>query len=183
MHRRKVLMLPVAGVAAASVAVASAFGAASAPKVDHLVIRAGTTVNPGHWIKDNLRYTPFASSVKSGGTVSIKGAKGAYGEGPHTFSLVKKKDLPQTAKAVNNCGGPGTACAKIGESHGITDPNAQGPPPKPFNDHGDGFNKPYDTVYFEKNPTDTIKITAKKGSTLYYMCAIHPWMQGKINVK
>jgi hypothetical protein len=27
------------------------------------------------------------------------------------------------------------------------------------------------------------KISAKAGSVLYYVCAVHPWMQGKIIVK
>ncbi len=27
------------------------------------------------------------------------------------------------------------------------------------------------------------KVTAKKGSKLFYYCAVHPWMQGKITVK
>jgi hypothetical protein len=26
-------------------------------------------------------------------------------------------------------------------------------------------------------------VTAKKGAKLYYLCAVHPWMQGKITVK
>jgi hypothetical protein len=26
----------------------------------------------------------------------------------------------------------------------------------------------------------SFKVTAKKGSTLYFMCLIHPWMQGKV---
>jgi plastocyanin len=29
----------------------------------------------------------------------------------------------------------------------------------------------------------TFNVTAKKGSTLSYFCAIHPWMQGTIKVK
>jgi hypothetical protein len=179
MHRtpRKLLVLPVAGIAAASVAVAGAFGATTAPKVDHLTIRAGLSVNPGHWLKDNLRYTPFASSVKSGGTIVIKGAKGAFDEGPHTFSIVKAKQLPKTGAQVNNC----KVCAQVAESLGA-DPNSSDPPQRTFVDGGDGFNKPGDTVYFEKAP-DPLKVTAKKGSTLYYMCVVHPWMQGKVNVK
>ena len=28
----------------------------------------------------------------------------------------------------------------------------------------------------------SFKVTAKKGSSLYYYCAIHPWMQGKLKV-
>jgi len=26
-------------------------------------------------------------------------------------------------------------------------------------------------------------VTAKPGTTLYFLCAVHPWMQGKIVVK
>ena len=176
-RRRKLLAAGLGVTAAVSLAVGGAFAATSAPKVDHLVIRSGTHVNPGHWIRDDLRYTPFASSVRSGGTISIKGDKGAYGEGPHTFSLVRKSQLPQTPKEINNC----AVCGKIAQAHGA-DPNSQEPPPNPFVDGGDGFNKPGDSVYFEKNPAP-LKVTAKKGKTLYYLCAIHPWMQGKVVVK
>ena len=28
----------------------------------------------------------------------------------------------------------------------------------------------------------SFKVTAKKGSRLYFFCAIHPWMQGKLTV-
>ena len=28
----------------------------------------------------------------------------------------------------------------------------------------------------------TLKVTAKPGTTLYFMCAIHPWMQAKLIV-
>jgi hypothetical protein len=28
----------------------------------------------------------------------------------------------------------------------------------------------------------TFKVTAKKGTTLYFLCAIHPWMQAKVIV-
>jgi hypothetical protein len=27
-----------------------------------------------------------------------------------------------------------------------------------------------------------VKVTAKKGTKLYFLCAIHPWMQAKIIV-
>lgn len=177
---RKLVAAPALGAAAAAVAVASAFGASSAaPKVDHIGIKAGAQIKPGFWIKDNLRYTPYVSTVKSGGTVVIKAGRGAFGEGPHTFSIVRKSDLPRTAAQANAC----KACGKIAEEHGV-DPSADSsqPPAHPFVDGGDGFNKRYDSVVFEKNPAP-IKITAKKGKTLYFMCAVHPWMQGKIIVK
>lgn len=173
---KKLLALPLAGVAMAAGLGASAFGA-SAPSTDTITIRSGIQVDPGHWVKDNLRYSPYATKVKSGGKVVIKGDKGAFSEGPHTFSLVRKKDLPLTGKAVNNC----KVCGKLGQEHGV-DPNSEGPPAHPVVDGGDGFNKVYDSVVFEKAPV-SLKITAKKGATLYYMCAIHPWMQGTIVVK
>lgn len=174
---RKLLVGPAVALAAVGLAVASASGATSAPKVDHIGIKSGGKVKPGFFIQDSLRFTPYVSSVKSGGTVAIKGDKFAYTEGPHTFAIVKKSQLPKTAIQVNNC----AVCGKIAQQLGA-DPNSQAPPAKTFDDGGDGFNKPGDVVFFQANPA-ALKITAKKGSTLYYLCAIHPWMQGSINVK
>jgi hypothetical protein len=175
--RRKLLVAPMA-VAVAAVAVGSAFGAtAKAPKVDHITIKSGISVKPGYSITDKLRYSPYVSAVRSGGTVSIKGGKGAFSEGPHSFSLVKKSQLPKTGAQVNNC----KVCGQLAQEHGF-DPNSNNPPSKPFVDGGDGFNKAGDSVIFEKNPA-ALKISAKKGTTLYYLCAFHPWMQGSIKVK
>jgi hypothetical protein len=173
----KLLVGPAVVLTAVGIAVASAFGATSPPKVDHIGITSGTKAKPGFYIQDNLRFTPYVSTVRSGGTVVIKGDKGAYNEGPHTFALVKKSQLPITAKAINNC----AICGKIAQDLGA-DPNSQAPPAKTFDDGGDGFNKPGDVVFFEKNPA-ALKISAKKGTTLYYICAIHPWMQGSVKVR
>jgi hypothetical protein len=176
--KRKLVLIPALGAVAAGVAGATAFGAAgSAPKVDHLAVVSSIKVKPGFFIQDNLRYTPFKSAVRSGGKVVITPKKGAFSEGPHTFSLVKRSQLPKTEKQLNNC----KVCNKIGQEHGY-DPNSNQPPSKPFVDGGDGFNKPGDSVVFTGKPKP-IKITAKKGTTLYYMCALHGWMQGSIKVK
>jgi hypothetical protein len=32
------------------------------------------------------------------------------------------------------------------------------------------------------NETFTARISADEGTTLYYLCALHPWMQGSIDV-
>jgi plastocyanin len=34
-----------------------------------------------------------------------------------------------------------------------------------------------------RDKTNTVKVTAKPGTTLYFLCAVHPWMQGKIVVE
>jgi plastocyanin len=165
-------------VAVAGVAVGSAVAASGgAPKVDKLKIVGGTKVKPGFYVQDMLRYTPYKSTVKAGGTISITAAKSGLTEGPHTFSLVKKSELPTTAKAINNC----KVCLQIAQEQGA-DPNSQAPPTHPLVDGGDGFNKPHDSVFFDGTPLK-LKVTAKKGTTLYYMCAIHAWMQGSIVVK
>jgi hypothetical protein len=181
--RRKLFVVPLTALAVAGVAVGSAVAASGgkAPKVDKLKIEQHLKVKPGFYIQDGLHYTPYKSTVKHGGTISVAGGKGAFSEGPHTFSLVKKSELPKTAKQVNNC----KVCGKIAQEHGFnpSDPNSQ--PTNPFVDGGDGFNKPGDSALIDGQHVKTLKlhVTAKKGTTLYYMCAIHPWMQGQVTVK
>lgn len=173
-------MLPVIVVAVAAAVVGTAVAAGTTvPKVDHIKAVGGAKVKPGFYIQDMLRWTPYKSTVKSGGTIALSASKSGLGEGPHTFSLVKKSELPTTAKAIQNC----KVCGKIAQEHGV-DPNSntQGPPPIPLVDGGDGFNKPHDSTYFDGH-AQKLKVTAKKGTTLYFMCAIHPWMQGSIVVK
>jgi plastocyanin len=176
--RRKLFLVPATVLAVAGVAVGSAVAASGgAPKVDKIKIVGGAKVKPGFYIQDKLRFTPNKSTVKSGGTISIAVAKSGASEGPHTFSLVKKSELPQTAKQINNC----KVCGQIAQEHGA-DPNSEAPPTTPLVDGGDGFNKPHDSVFIG-GKSMKLKVTAKKGKTLYYMCAIHPWMQGSVVVK
>jgi plastocyanin len=42
-----------------------------------------------------------------------------------------------------------------------------------------------DSVAIEgaKHKSISIKVTAPAGTTLYFFCAVHPWMHGKITVK
>ena len=35
----------------------------------------------------------------------------------------------------------------------------------------------------KKGATVDVKVTAKKGSELYFICIVHPWMQGEVDVK
>ena len=46
------------------------------------------------------------------------------------------------------------------------------------------FDKPGDSVFIGPNVGDSAdsKITAKKGTKLFFLCAIHPWMQAKVIV-
>jgi hypothetical protein len=47
-----------------------------------------------------------------------------------------------------------------------------------------GFDQPGDSVILAAKSKNTkVQITAKAGTRLYFMCAIHPEMQGEIDVK
>jgi hypothetical protein len=169
---------------------ASGAGAAVAAKSSKAPSKA--TVNAvqkvqfkiNRYVKDGLRWQKDVYQIKSGGTLTIVNKAQ---DGPHTFSIVAKKDLPKTVKQINQC----SVCQKIGEEFGITDPNSDAPPAHNYTEDGvaqdapANFDKPGDNVFVGPGPGDkaTATITAKKGTTLYFMCAIHPWMQAKVIVQ
>jgi plastocyanin len=173
MTRRKTVAL----VATAALGVSAlGVGAASAAGKNRIDIAGGTAMKPGESITDDQHFTPQDLEVKSGATVKL--VNKAKTEDPHTISLVKKSDLPKTAKQAFNC----AACNTIIGTH---EPNDQtGEPGKPVVDVGQsGYDQPGDSMFVGPKGKISFKVTAKKGKTLYYLCAIHPWMQGKIKVK
>jgi plastocyanin len=109
--------------------------------------------------------------------------------GPHTFSLVTKGSLPKTAKARKSCFSPGHICLSIAEwQHFNLKTEKVGlqlaeAGPEGWSTMG-SVSKEGDSWFSGEKPGGEIeqKVTAKAGTTLYYMCAIHPWMQGSIKV-
>ena len=141
-------------------------------------------MKPNRYIKDNMRFDKDVYRVNSGGTLKVVLNKPQ--EGPHTVSLVKKKDLPTNANEVFNC----KVCEAIGEAHGA-DPNSDKPPKFPFVEDGKGqkkpsdFDKPGDSGITgpDKGDSFTVDVTAPAGTTRHFMCLIHPWMQAKLVVE
>jgi hypothetical protein len=109
--------------------------------------------------------------------------------GPHTFSLVTKGSLPKTAKQRKTCFTPGKICFAIAEwQHFNPKTEKVGlqlaeAGPEGWSTMGSA-KKEGDSWFSGEKPGGTIeqKVTAKAGTTLYFMCAIHPWMQGQIKV-
>lgn len=109
--------------------------------------------------------------------------------GPHTFSLVTKGSLPKTPKARQTCFTPKHICMAIAKWHGT---NGNGPVTKnPVDAGAEGWDtlgsitKTGDSWFTgeKKEGTSIIEpVTAAAGTTIYFMCAIHPWMQGHIEV-
>jgi hypothetical protein len=109
--------------------------------------------------------------------------------GPHTFSLVTKGSLPKTAKQRKQCFTPGHICFAIAEwQHFNPKTEKVGlqlaeAGPEGWSTMG-SVKKKGDSWFSGEKPGGTVEqvVTAKAGTTLYFMCAIHPWMQGSIKV-
>ncbi|HEX6461033.1 MAG TPA: hypothetical protein VF032_19105 [Thermoleophilaceae bacterium] len=180
----------IAGAVTLSVAlgvsgVAVAAKGGSAPTKATIKVSQKLVMKPNRFIQDGLRWNKDVYHVRSGGTLRIVNTVAT--EGPHTFSVVKKNQLPRNAAQTFNC----RICAKIAQEHGA-DPNNQNSPPKfQYVENGVGTNTPPNvdrpgdsgvTGAGKKGESISLKVTAKKGTTLYFLCAIHPWMQAKVIV-
>ena len=103
MTSRKLVLLSSAVLCLAAVATTGAI-AASSTRASVTTIKAVTKA-PGmainRYIQDNVRWDKDVYKVPSGGTIRIVNL--AADEGPHTFTVVLKKDAPRTGLQVVNC--------------------------------------------------------------------------------
>jgi hypothetical protein len=111
--------------------------------------------------------------------------------GPHTFSLVEKGTLPKTKQAEKSCFTPKHICLSIAEWHGFNpkteritvNPVKAGP--AGWSTPGNNKGKKGDSWFtgeVKKGTHITENVTAAAGTTLYFVCAVHPWMQGSVEV-
>jgi hypothetical protein len=110
--------------------------------------------------------------------------------GPHTFSLVKKESQPPNTRAAEeSCFTPKHICLAIAHWHGA---NGKSPPTKNPSEAGakgwstmGTLNKKGDSWFTgnKLNASFSQVVSASAGTTLYYMCAIHPFMRGSIKVE
>lgn len=184
--RNRKLAVGVAGLCLAVGMSGVAAAANTAPSSVTVKESQAFKVVPNRYIQDDLRFNKDVYKVKSGGTVNFVFT--VTNEGPHTLTVVNRKDLPKTAKAIQNC----AICSKLGQAHGA-DPNGDTPPKFQYLENGVGENdappvldRPGDSgIFMTRNKGEKIsfKVGAKKGSQLYFMCLIHAWMQAKIQVQ
>jgi plastocyanin len=171
-------------VAVGASGAAVAANTAAVPKKVTIKQKGGLEMKPNRFIKDLLRWDKDVYQVKSGGTIHV--VTSVASDGPHTFTVVKKKDLPKNAAQMEKC----KICATLGQAHGF-EQNSDAPPKFQFLEDGVGqatapnVDKPGDsglTGQGKRGESIDFTVTAKKGSQLYFMCLIHPWMQGKVVV-
>jgi hypothetical protein len=127
-------------------------------------------------------------TVQTGQPLKIVNDTSARKVGPHTLSLVAPGLLPTTAKQFKNCFTPKKLCMRIALAHKfnpktekigqqLVDPGAKGWS-KAFTKKAKG-----DSWYTEtKGESFTANVSASAGKTLSFLCAVHPDMQGEIEV-
>lgn len=129
-------------------------------------------------------------SVTVGDQLEISNKTNPKQVGPHTFSLVTKSSLPKTPKARKNCFTPKHICLAVAIWHGFnpkTEQITKNPAkagPAGWSTAGNATNKKGDSWFSgeKKGGHFSQEVTAEAGSTLYYLCAVHPWMQGQVKV-
>lgn len=137
-------------------------------------------------VKGKLKFVG-PQTVHAGDELEVVNKTNPKQVGPHTFSLVTKGSLPKTPKARQNCFAPKHICRAIAQWHGVKgegpvtkNPALAGPEgwstmgtPTKKGDSWFTGNKP-NTSFVQKV---TVDVTAGPQS-IYFLCAIHPEMQG-----
>jgi plastocyanin len=126
-----------------------------------------------------MHFEPAAVTVKSGGTVTFVNSES---DEPHTVTVVNRAELPRTQAQVENC-----AACRLALGHLKNPRDPENSPIKTYvlDKGAKGFDTRGDSVFLApKGPHKraTVTVTAPAGTTLYYLCAVHPWMQGQITV-
>ncbi len=166
-------------VAAAAVAAfALLTGGADGAQKDKTVETAGNDgFRANKEIFSTLHFKPGKISIASGNILTLTHADDT--DQPHTLSIVDADEVPSDTGEVFGCGEPGTVCDDVFQL-------VPGFPPPPFINGpgtGDGIDGRLDTLFVLQGESASAEVTAPSGTTLEYICAIHAWMQGTIEVK
>ena len=155
-------------------ALAAGSASAAAPKKNTITAVGGMKVKANAYVQDDQRWDADSYTVKSGSTVTLRD-KSTEGQ-PHTLSLIKK--APKTPAQIMGC----EACGPLMGAHQVNEETGDVGVAL-VNVEGEGFDAAGDSIYLPPKGKVTFKVTAKKGSTLKFLCAVHPWMAATIKVK
>jgi len=152
-----------------------------------------TETNPATtvYIKDGKKGLRFVAPefVNTGEELTVVNETNARKVGPHTLSLVQPSLVPKTRNARQRCFTPKHICMAIAHWHGVkgNGPVKQNPAKagEPGWDTMGSLTKKGDSWFtgVKPNASFTQTVSAPAGTTITFMCAIHPWMHGKIEVR
>lgn len=166
--------------------------AASLALVPALASGAGEA-NPENtvYIKDGKKGLRFVAPkfIYAGEELTVLNTTNAHKVGPHTFSMVEEALIPKTRKARQRCFTPKHICMSIAHWHGVkgNGPVKQNPAKagEPGWDTEGNLTEKGDSWFTGEKPKATITqvVSAPGGTEITFMCAIHPWMHGSIEVR
>lgn len=171
MQRRPLILLLaltlVAGTVFSTASVAKRRG-----RHDPQLIRAlgALTFEPNALIQATFRFSPERSFPHTGDKVRL--LDDDRGDEPHTLTIVRRSQLPTSPDEVFAC----DACNAALEEH-----FAQDPPILRVNVGAPGLDQPGDSLWLAPDASISSVVSAPAG-TLHFLCAIHPWMQGRLVV-
>jgi hypothetical protein len=178
-----------AALAAAALAVAGGTATARAAETAPTTpVPTGETVTIAiREVAGRMRFVGPAT-VTEGDELEIVDETNPLQIGPVTFSLVRPGYLPKTKGARDNCFRPGHICWAIAEWQGV---HGEGVPTinpaeagEPGWDTSGTTTGPGDSWFSGLGPRGSFsqEVTAKGGTRLWFMDAIHPWLRGTIRV-
>lgn len=152
-----------------------------------------TSSGPTVYIKDGKQGLRFVApkTIVAGEELTVLNTTDPHKVGPHTFSLVTKSSVPKTAKERQLCFTKGHICKAIASWQGV---KGNGPPTinpaeagAPGWDTLGSLTTKGDSWFTGEKPnasfTQPVSADTSAGPTrIYFICAIHPWMHGSINV-
>jgi plastocyanin len=171
-YRRPLFLFAAAAVIALGVAgTAGAHGRGGSDDTVRTQGRNGVRVN--EIVFSTLHFEPGRVRIESGDEITFKHRDRT--EEPHTATIVDRSDLPDTFDEVFGCQEPPGPCAAAFEAHGDPPaPAVEAPGSQP------GLDAPGDSLWLDPGGEISAVVSAPPGSTLFYLCAVHPWMQGSI---
>lgn len=188
LSRRARLRALALAVSAAALTVAG--GASLAGAAETSVATGKTDVISIELTKGKLKFVG-PETVTVGDQLEIVNKTNPHQVGPHTFSLVTKGSVPKTGTQRKHCFTPKHICLAIAKWHGFNpktekitiNPAKAGP--EGWSTEGNATGKKGDSWFTgeTKGGHFSQEVTAEPGTTLYYMCAVHPWMHGKVTVE
>jgi len=162
----------------------STSSAAPPQKTDTVFIRGEQAATGGH-----IRLTFDApKTVHVGDILKVRNTTNPKQVGPHTFSMVQGNVRPTTKTQRKKCFTPGHICFAIAHWHGSNGhtPITQNPAKagKPGWDTEGNVHKKGDSWFSGNKKGGSVSqvVAAQAGTTMTFMCAIHPYMQADIKV-
>jgi plastocyanin len=163
-------------IAALSLSSLALAGSVSAGPARTVQIGGDEQFVPNAMIMATLRFSPGPITVESGDTVTWVNNT----DEPHTITVVDAADVPTSIFEVFACGAPGGPCFSALAGHGTN------PPTLVLGGGADGvagLDGVGDSLLVFPDGTVSAPVTAAAGTTLHYLCAIHAWMIGTIDVR